>query len=38
MKYIAGRLSLAKPDPTKLADWQIAEEYEKNMRTDSYRL
>jgi formyltetrahydrofolate synthetase len=24
---------LSKPDPTKLADWQIAEEYEKNMKT-----
>jgi formyltetrahydrofolate synthetase len=28
---------LSKPDPTKLADWQIAEEYEKDMKT-IYRL
>jgi formate--tetrahydrofolate ligase len=28
---------LSKPDPTKLADWQIADEYEKHMKT-VYRL
>ncbi len=28
---------MSKPDPTKLADWQIAEEYEKQMKT-VYRL
>ncbi len=28
---------MSKPDPTKLADWQIAEEYEKHMKT-VYRL
>ena len=28
---------MSKPDPTKLADWQIAEEYEKDMKT-VYRL
>jgi len=32
-----GRNVLSKPDPTKLADWQIADEYEKHMKT-VYRL